>query len=199
MLTIRELLMLIAGEKSDFTLSIQAGHFDGKYVEEELLTIRGISDESGYLYLFGIDPEGNLSVLYPQPGDSRRIEAKTPFTIAGEAAPYQWRLTVPYGMYKVHGVVTEKQLGFSGQLMGDAKIVSEVDGNNKLPKISLNLTDLITRISPTEVIDANEAAQQVKSKGNSTEQSSIEQQLGRYAQSQVVIYIGPANKGPVGK
>lgn len=212
-LTLAQLLLLLHGEKSDFDFDISAGQFDGKYKENDLLTINGISNESGYLYLFGIDPAGNLSVLYPQPGDTGRIEANKPFMIPGETSLFQLRLTQPYGNYRVHGIVSEKPLHFSGEydtstaklekpqsetapIQTQQQTQMQAQAQTQKPvKAVLDWNELTLRVCPTEQQEATTVLEEAKSKGGVIPvESRLSEILGRFSQDQVIIYVGPAEK-----
>lgn len=184
-LTLPQLLLLLDGVKSDYMFDISADNFDGKYVENDLLVINGISDEAGYLYLFGIDPAGKLSILYPQPGNDNRIEAKKQFTVPNADSAYRWRLTLPHGDYRVRGILTQKPLHFSGEY-----------ANPGIPEptaspVILGWDELLARILPTEQEILSEKRNKAKG-GDTTETSRLNDWLGRFAQDEVLIYVGPA-------
>ena len=184
-LTLPQLLLLLEGEKSDFVFDISAENFDGKYRENDILVINGVSKEAGYLYLFGIDPEDKLSVLYPQPEDDNRVEAGKQFTVPGANASYQWRLTKPYGDYRIKGVVTAKPLRFTGEYAQLEKVeaVSE--------KRMLDWTELLMRVIPSEQEQSNETIRNAKG-GNTSEMLLLQKTLGRFSQDEALIYVGPA-------
>lgn len=185
-LTLSQLLLLLEGEKSDFVFDINTERFDRKYAENEMLSINGISKEAGYLYLFGIDPDGKLSVLYPQPEDDNRVEADKPFTVPSPNASYQWRLTPPHGDYRVKAVVTEKPLRFTGEY------AKKPEKTGAAPeKTVLDWNELLMRVIPTEQEVVNENAGKAKG-GENSEMPLLEKTLGRFAQDEEVIYVGPA-------
>ena len=71
-----ELMGLLATETSSFGVDITVDQFDGgKYRVGETLAVTGSSDRAGYLYLLRVDPNGDLTQLYPRTGDDNRIEA----------------------------------------------------------------------------------------------------------------------------
>lgn len=183
-LTLPQLLLLLEGEKSDFVFDISAGHFDGKYAENDLLVVNGISDETGYLYLFGMDPNGKLSVLYPQPGDDNRIEAKKQFTVPSEGSSYRWRLTPPHGDYRIRGIMTQKPLHFSGEYAKPDK------PEQTIVPVVLGWDELLMRILPTEHEMASEKLGKAKG-GDLVETSRLQEWLGRFAQDEVLIYVAP--------
>lgn len=189
-LTLPQLFLLLEGEKSDFVLDIAPERFDGKYVENELLNMSGISKASGYLYLFGIAPDGRLSVLYPQPEDDNRVEADKPFAVPGPNASYQWRLTAPHGNYRVKGIVTEKPLRFTGEYASAEQGKSQK--MNIVPeKRALHWDELLLRVIPVEQDVVNENAGKAKG-GEHPEMPLLKETLGRFAQDEEVIYVGPA-------
>jgi len=184
-LTLPQLMLLLEGEKSDFIFDISAEKFDGKYKENDLLAINGITRETGYLYLFGIDPNGKIAVLYPQPEDDNRVEADKPFTVPGANASYQWRLTPPYGDYRVKGIVTSKPLRFTGEYVKPQTV--ESDSERRI----LDWNALLMRVMPMENELSTEAIGRMK--GNDfVEMRLLYETLGRFSQDEVMINVGPA-------
>ena len=184
-LTLAQLLLLLEGEKSDFVFDISADRFDGKYTENDIFAINGVSKSAGHLYLFGIDPEGKLSVLYPQPEDDNSVEAEKQFTVPESNASYQWRLTKPCGDYHIKGIVTEKPLRFTGEYAKQetAETIPE--------KRILDWDELLMRVIPTEKEVSDENVRRAKG-GDASAMQLLEKMLGRFSQDDVLLYVGPA-------
>ncbi len=185
-LTLSQLLPLLEGKISDFVFDISVEPFGGKFTENELLKINGISRATGHLYLFGIAPDGRLSVLYPQPEDDNRIEADKQFTVPNPNASYQWRLTKPYGNYRVKGIVTEKPLRFTGEFA-----IKPQTAEFATKKRILDWGELLMRVIPAEQDVLIKSTEKVKGKPN-PESSLLRRILGRFSQDEEVIYVGPA-------
>jgi len=110
-----ELLKLIANQTSDFAFDISVDRFDGgKYEEGDTVVVSGTSEKEGYLYLFAVGTQGELSLIYPQPGDNNQVKAKKQFMVPKTNASYQVSLHPPYGNYRIKGMVTQKPLQFAG-------------------------------------------------------------------------------------
>jgi hypothetical protein len=184
-LTLPQLMLLLEGKKSDFIFDISAARYDGKYSENDILAINGVTKESGYLYLFGVDPNGKISLLYPQPEDDNRVEAEKSFTVPSPNASYQWRLTQPYGDYRIKGIVTKNPLRFAGEYAKPQSNETEPE------KRILDWNELLMRVMPTEGQLSNEAISRVKG-GDSEALRMLQEMLGRFSQDEVIINVGPA-------
>ncbi|MDO4558950.1 MAG: DUF4384 domain-containing protein [Planctomycetia bacterium] len=184
-LTISELFRLLEDQKSDFVLDASADHFNGVYTEGDRLVIRGISRESGYLYLFCTGPEGILSVLYPQPEDSPRVTANEEFVLPPETSSYEWLCSPPYGTSRIHVLVTEKPLFFTGGFRAGSP-----EKDHPETKSSLPLNALQVRLIPSDQEEL-EAFRSDSVKGGGVASSDRLRSLtGRFAQDEVVLYIG---------
>jgi len=184
-LTLPQLMLLLEGEKSDFIFDISAEKFDGKYTENDLLAINGITREAGYLYLFGIDPNERISVLYPQPEDNNHMEVDKPFTVPNPNASYQWRLTPPYGDYRVKGIVTSKPLRFTGEYVKPQTVESGSE------RRILDWNELLMRVMPTESELSTETINRAKS-NDSGEMRLLYEMLGRFSQDEIIVNVSPA-------
>ncbi len=138
------------------------------------------------MYLFGITPDGRLSVLYPQPEDDNRIEADKPFSIPGPNASYQWRLTKPYGNYRVKGIVTKKPLRFTGEYAMKPQM-TEITPHKRI----LNWEELLMRVIPAEQTILSESTGKTQETRNS-ELLLLRETLGHFSQDEEVIYVGPS-------
>src|SRR5258708_4203056 len=85
---------------------------DRTYKIDDRVTIKVKSEKGGYLYLFNVDPEGNVLCLYPNKFQSdNKIEAKTEITIP-DPDDTKFRITIgePVGKELLKAIVTRKPL-----------------------------------------------------------------------------------------
>jgi hypothetical protein len=198
-LTFLQLFALLKGQHSDFLFDMSAERFNGQYREGDLLKLNGISRGNGYLYLFGINPQGEIAMLYPQPGDDNKVEANQQFVVPSDKARYQLRLNAPYGRYVVKAIVSEKLLSYSGSIIA-GQYASEDD--TAKPVIGWN--ELLQRILPEDrqAIQQQQTQQQTQlqtqqqAKGGQLPVSSpLKDILGRFAQDEVILQVDPAKNG----
>lgn len=190
-LTVESLLALVDGTTtSDFQFNVNLpNHTDGQFVAGEEITLSGKSQEDGYLYLFAVNPNGDVSVLYPQPNDDNRVRANEPFAIPSNDAKYLWRASEPIGIHRIKAVVTEKPLVFTGSSFDAPDDSAQLGDFADADKIALKLGELALRLSPSE----NEAIQELKkSKGGVPFDDELKAKIGRYAQTEATLYIGKA-------
>lgn len=188
MLTLQELFALLEGKSSSWDFDLRCAHFDGKYTEGELLTVKGISAKNGYLYLFGTSPDGELAVLYPQSVDNNKIEAKKEFLIPSQDSPYNWEITIPAGgQYTIRGVITEKPMHFSGEYVVQHQIQQQQTQQQTIP-----ISELQQRVIPTEQ-QLIQQQRQTQSKG--LRQSAVSK-IESFSQDEVQIFVIPAEKHP---
>ncbi|MDR3198002.1 MAG: DUF4384 domain-containing protein, partial [Planctomycetaceae bacterium] len=193
-LTFLQLFALLNGQHSDFLFDMSAEKMNGQYREGDLLKLNGISRDSGYLYLFGINPQGEVAMLYPQPGDNNKVEANKQFVVPSEKAGYQIRLNAPYGRYVVKAIVSEKPLSFSGSIIA-GQYTSEDD--TKKPVIDWN--ELLQRILPEDrqaiQQQMQQQTQQQMKGGQLPISPSLKNILGRFAQDEVILQADPLKNG----
>ncbi len=112
-----ELVALVTNKTSSFGLDVTVDRFDGAhYHPGETFSIRGSSEQAGYLYLLHIDSVGDLTLLYPLAGQDNRVAAEKPFQLPADADRFAYRVTPPPGMNRVKAVVTSRPLALTGLL-----------------------------------------------------------------------------------
>ncbi|MDD3588524.1 MAG: DUF4384 domain-containing protein [Thermoguttaceae bacterium] len=189
-LSYAQLISLLAEKKSDFNFNVEAvGRMDGRFREGEMLTLGGICESDGYLYIFAINPQGNISLLYPQPGDHNAIKARERFILPDEHARYTWELGAPLGIHRVKAVVTERPILFTG-LPAAKSEMSFADAD----KVVLKLSELAIRTTPSESKSVGSLLPDAKGGGLPGVDDATHAVLGRFAQDEVVIYVGKNSK-----
>jgi hypothetical protein len=116
------------------------------YKVDETIKVTVVSEQAGYLYLFNIDGQGEVSCLFPNTFQSKnRIEAKQTVTVP-DPKDTNWRITVkrPVGKELLKAVVTKKPLeAFGGVALnnrGGATSVSRVQFRKLMVEASTGRT-----------------------------------------------------------
>lgn len=114
-----ELAGLVANRTSAFHLDVTVNRFDGgRYTIGENIVVRGTSQRDGYLYLFRVDPAGELRLLFPAEGTTHRVVAKKQFEVGRDP---KFVVVGPPGTHRIKAVVTERPLLLTGLRPGPAK------------------------------------------------------------------------------
>ena len=115
-----ELLSLILNQTSHFDLDVTVDKFDGGHYDPgQPLTVRGTSARSGYLYLFYIDSQGGLMLLFPREGQRNWIQADARFHVPSAADDQTFHVAGPPGVHRIKAVVTTQPLMFTGLSTAD--------------------------------------------------------------------------------
>jgi hypothetical protein len=109
-----ELVSLISNKTSHFGIDFFVDGGDGtKFAPGEQIRIGGRSDKQGYLYLFDIDPAGEIRLVFPAPGQPNLIPAKEEVNIpAGDVE--SWIIAEQPGEHHLRAVVTTEPLALTG-------------------------------------------------------------------------------------
>jgi len=109
-----EMVSLIANKTSHFGLDIFVDRNDGgRYRPGEPVRVAAESDRRGYLYLFDIDPAGDIHLVFPRPGEPNLIPADELVDIpARNLAP--WFTAQMPGEHHLRGIVTTDPLTLTG-------------------------------------------------------------------------------------
>ena len=118
-LTPVELAALVANRTSAFALDVTVDRFDGAtYQAGEPIAVRVNSEQAGYLYLFYLDNQGQLALLYPPPGHPGRIDAGTPTNLPGANDAFAFRVGNSPGLHCIKAVVTARPILLGGLVVG---------------------------------------------------------------------------------
>lgn len=113
-----ELAEAIVNRTSKFLLDLTVDRGDGgKYQAGEHVALTVRSGEPGYLYLFDVDPEGRLALVFPRVGQPNRIEGDRLYELPARGAPALLTAQGP-GAHVLKGIVTAKPLRISGTRLG---------------------------------------------------------------------------------
>jgi hypothetical protein len=109
-----ETVSLIANKTSHFGLDMFVNRNDGgKYRPGEPIGISLESKQEGYLYVFDVDPAGNLSLVFPRAGEGNFIPAGELIDIPpGDVKP--WFVAQGPGEHHLRALVTTTPLALTG-------------------------------------------------------------------------------------
>jgi hypothetical protein len=110
-----QVVAAIAEKTSAFHLDVTVDRFDGgQYRMGDPMQVRGSSEQAGYLYLFYVNSQGELALLYPRPGQDNRIAAGGRFAVPGPRDPGPFRVAGPPGVHRIKALVTRRALMLTG-------------------------------------------------------------------------------------
>jgi hypothetical protein len=183
-----ELLSLVTNQTSSFALDVTVDKFDGgHYAAGEKLTIRGTSAKAGYLYLFYLDSNARLTVMFPYGGIDNRIPAQQRFELPAVGSN-TWRTSSVPGTHRVKAVVTRMPLIISGLRPADASAIGPREF--LLPPSQLSMFQM--------TLGKHQQGQAIG--GEELGGASPEQFVGEFAQDEVAFYVGsvsPVDDGHV--
>ncbi len=109
-----QLVSLVANNTSHFVLDVFTDQGDGgRYQAGDPVYIAARSGESGYLYLFDVDPTGDLRLVFPQPGQPNHIEADRTYDLPPKDQP-AWLYADSTGQHDVKAIVVSEPLQLTG-------------------------------------------------------------------------------------
>jgi len=170
----------VTNETSSFTLDVTVDKFDGgKYEPGEPFVIRGTSAKAGFLYLFYLDSEGHVAVLFPRRDSDNRVPARQPFQVPGPEGFRTWNAP---GTHRVKAIVSQRPCLFSS-LSPSSGGDERQPGAQRFhlpPSQEAMFHDVLRRYGRHEPIRSPEL-------GGVPPQ----QILGKFAQDEVAFYVGP--------
>jgi hypothetical protein len=175
-----ELLSLVTNQTSSFALDVTVDKFDGgKYEPGEPFVIQGTSAKAGFLYLFYLDSEGHVAVLFPRPGSDNRIPAQQPFQVPGPDGFRTWKAP---GTHRVKAIVSQRPCLFSSLLPAPPGSGEQERAQrfHLPPSQETMFQDVLRRYQRHEPIRSEEL-------GGVPPQRI----LGKFAQDEVAFYVGP--------
>lgn len=135
-ITPQQLAALVVNRTSAFKFDVTVDKFDGqRYEEGTPFVIQGVTEKSGYLYVFEIlpdepapppGPDGKkeappvpLRLLFPLPGQDNRVYAGKPITFPRKEDKFTFVASAPYGEHRLKSIVTTRPLMLSGLDLSD--------------------------------------------------------------------------------
>jgi hypothetical protein len=153
--------------------------FDGgHYTPGEKLSISGTAGKAGYLYLFYLDSDARLAVLFPHGGIDNRIPAQQRFQLPAAEGPV-WRTFGAPGTHRVKAVVTKMPLIISGLMSNDDEAAQPREFLLPPSQRSMFQTILGKHQKNLPIGDQELGG------------ASPAEFLGEFAQDEVAFYVGP--------
>ena len=182
-----ELMTLLADKASSFHFVLTVDGFGAaQYQIGQAFSVSTYSEQEGYLYVFEIDDDGGVKLLFPMTGQDNRVPANAKFDIGGGNDKNKVKLVCagPVGQHHIKGVVTSRPLLLTG--LDRSKPEPRQDGGQSQD----------FRWPPTEKGQVQEVLQQTqrgKLKPQQVQDLTGAQPskiLGDFAQSEMAIYVG---------
>ncbi len=187
-----QVVAAIAEKTSSFGLDVSVDRFDGgQYTVGEPLQVRGSSEQAGYLYLFYIDSQGQLGLLYPRAGEDNRIGAQGQFAVPRPEGGTILRASAPVGVHRIKALVTNRPLLLTGMV---TQTQSQQQAAVPKPKKSSYLPSQF-RTHPAQRKQVRTLLRRYMQQKLSTkdlEGFGVRALLDRFAQDEVAFYVGPA-------
>ena len=186
-----QVVAAIADKTSSFGLDVSVDRFDGgQYAVGEPLQVRGSSEQAGYLYLFYIDSQGQLGLLYPRAGEDNRIAAQGQFVVPRPEGGAILRVSDPVGTHRIKALVTNRPLLLTGMV---AQTQSQQQQVGPKPGKS-NYQPSLFRSHPSQQKQVQTLLKQYQQQKLSTKDLDgidVRALLERFAQDEVAFYVGP--------
>ncbi|HUT93089.1 MAG TPA: DUF4384 domain-containing protein [Thermoguttaceae bacterium] len=186
-----QVVAAIADKTSSFGLDVSVDRFDGgQYAVGEPLQVRGSSEQAGFLYLFYIDSQGQLGLLYPRTGEDNRIAPQGQFVVPRPEDGAILRVSDPVGVHRIKALVTNRPLlltGMVSQTQSQQQQVGPKPGkSNYLPSLF--------RSHPSQQKQVQTLLKQYQQQKLSTKDLDgidVPALLEGFAQDEVAFYVGP--------
>lgn len=184
---------MIADKTSAFHLDVTIDRFDGgHYTQDEVVNVSGTSEREGYLYLLLVNSQGQVGLLFPQPGEDNRVPAQRQFVIPQPGVGYAM-LYQPLGVTRIKALVTARPLMLSGlSLAKDVELPNQMRARSwrtfRWPSSQRNqVQSLLLQYQKGQPLGLQE--------GLYDKPRDI---LGEFAQDEVAFYLGPGQGGKPG-
>ncbi len=194
----QDILTLIANQTSAFAFDVTVDKFDGgKYVVEEAISVNGSVAKDGFLYLFHLDPDGKVKLLFPLKGQDNRVSANKKIEVgtANDKTKAKFVCTGPPGTHRIKALVTTKPLALTGL---DQQQQGQDDGGPNQPAQTGQSQGF--RWNPEQEKQVQEVVQQLgtgkKKYDEVAKDTGIkpDKTIGEFAQDEIAFYVGPKDK-----
>jgi uncharacterized caspase-like protein len=152
--------------------------------KSELLRVKVLSEKEGYLYLFNIDPDGNIECLFPNNiQQDNKIEANKEIEI-GDGSKFKLRVGTPVGNELIKAIVTKEPLK-------SAKPGDLIDNKRAAPKeVSAALARKIIVEALTgdpSLADGNDPIEKIRDDYKEKHPDDFKNRAGQFAEHQIEI------------
>ncbi|MCA9123422.1 MAG: DUF4384 domain-containing protein [Planctomycetaceae bacterium] len=184
-----QLVGAIANQSSHFGFDARLLQFGQvRYKQGDRTAITGSSERAGYLYALHIDPTGELTLLYPPPGEDNTIAAQEEFRIPA-AGQDSYLIRGPGGSHRIKVLVTERPLILTGL---DRRNVNNAERDRSQP--AGDLLEHGFRFFPTQERQIKAMLRDYVSGkttlgGEEFDVAEVSRTLPHFAQDEIVIYV----------
>jgi hypothetical protein len=197
-----QLVAAILNRQSSFALDAHQSTF-GTVTRDigERFSILGSSEESGYLYVLHVAPQGRLTLLWPAPGRDHRIVAGESFRVPDPQHGH-FVVTGPNGNHKVKVLITKRPLVLTGvdrrhplslHKMRLTKTIAAAGQPESVEPIQPTWSGFGFRLCPTQRTQVAEMLRDHLHRKDVNEEPQIpmdvRQIFGRFAQDEITYYV----------
>lgn len=191
-----ELLALVTNKTSSFLFDAMADKGDGAlYRPGEPVTLSGVSERGGYLYLFLLSDDGSIGLLHPQGNGDNRIPEGKRFVVSAGSKEIPFSLGDKPGKRVLRAIVTTTPLVITG-LDATANPTQQSAAN-----VGQQAQQL--RLPPRQAAQLAKGVQQFVRDGAlppaSIDQIDPRTVIGDFAQDQVLLYVRSPKESPRSK
>jgi hypothetical protein len=197
-----ELLALVTDRTSAFDVDVKVDKFSGgRYMLGEKFTVNCASDKDGFLYLFYLDSQGGLKLLYPQPGQDNRIKGGPRIELPREKEDFTFQTAGPPGTHRVRALVTTAPLALTGLAPQRQDVPPEQQVVRPKPppegKPPRQVQDFT--FYPTQGEQVQKVMQQFVEKKEPIKPEQVgkhepKKAVGDFGQGEVAFYVGPGDR-----
>lgn len=187
-----QLVRAVSSRRSAFFLDLQTAPFGtNRFVEGERISLRLHTERGGYLYLLHVTPRGELSLLYPKPGEEFRVSPSHNQAIdipANRQAGF--RAKRPFGNHLIKAIVSQRPLLLTGLVREQPPVRGTPRGELSSSAVpgGFRICPTLERFTRTTLVNYLEA----KVADTSLPQPS-EQLITKFAQDEMTYYVGPSD------
>ncbi len=182
-----QVVAAIAEQTSSFGLDVTVDRFDGgQYAVGDRLQVRGSSQQAGHLYIFDLDSQAELTLLFPSPGQDNRIAAGERFAVPSGEGKAVLRAQQPFGVHRIKAVVTDRPLLMTGLVWQGPPQQPEVQSEYRPGRFRWYPSQ--RRVALTLL---KQYQQQRQLSASDLDGVKIPDLLGSFAQDEVAYYVGP--------
>ncbi len=196
-----ELLALVTNKPSNLDVDVKVDKFSGgEYTLGEQFTVNLATEKDGYLYLFYLEGQGGVHLLFPQPNQDNRVKkADGRITLPGPKDGFTFQTVGAPGTHRVLAVVTTRPLLLTGlndqkpRWPGQDDRGGPVQGQQKqkvqrfdLPRPQQQHTQQVVR----QYVQKPDQKVKPEDVGNVKPKDVLKE----FGQGDVAFYVGPAKK-----
>jgi hypothetical protein len=163
---------------------VEVDRQDRTYKVGEQMKVKVVSEQDGYLYLFNVDPEGEIECLFPNSFQTQnQIKANQEVEI-GTGNTFVLRIGAPVGKDLIKAIVTKEPLK-SGKL---DELIDSKNARPRTVKAQLAKTIVVEAITGDPTLgNSPETVEKIRDKFQRDNPEEFKQRARQYAEHQVEI------------